>query len=69
MILTVRQSEDLFCPYFSASGNKTKCVSERCPLWRWVDTELVLDLNMPRELKAGYCGAGGRPEVFKLEKL
>ena len=69
MILTVRQAEDLLCPYFSSLGTKMKCVSERCPVWRWVETESVLDLNMQKNLKAGYCGSGGRPEVLRLENF
>jgi len=67
MIMTVRQAEDLICPYLSAGDSKTKCSSERCPVWRWVETDMILDINLPKDLKAGYCGAGGRPEIYRLE--
>lgn len=69
MIMTVRQAERKICPYQSGETSK-KCTASECPLWRWANPDLlILEKDMPPDIKAGYCGAGGRPEVYKLEEF
>ncbi len=69
MIMTVRQAEKRICPYQS-DGMPKKCSASECPLWRWANPDLLmLKEDMPSDIKAGYCGAGGKPEVYKLEEF
>lgn len=69
MILTARQAEDKVCPMMSREGAKIKCESESCAMWRWVNMDLLVSTDTTEDIKAGYCGAAGKPQVYRLEEF
>jgi hypothetical protein len=70
MVMTARQAEKKICPFKSSAFEQAKCVADNCPLWRWADPDLmILKEGSDPNIKAGYCGAGVRPEVYRIEEF
>jgi hypothetical protein len=73
MIITVKEAQQMKCPYSPSEANCTGgSIKDGCPAWRWLPPDkyyreeiLIMDNGKARakRTKVGYCGRAGKPTL------
>jgi hypothetical protein len=64
MVFSREEAVEMECPFRSPTDRQSQCISNSCPLWRWVYAIIPGEDGDSMD-RRGYCGIAGKPEVFK----
>jgi len=70
MIVTEEQAKKKLCPSSYPDPNvQGDCLASECMAWRWIDPDTFQTATGVRpQVKLGYCGKAGRPDLMKGEQ-